>query len=103
MAYVADAVTLSSTMHTDRFELASSALTSSTLKWLHRIQCVLALSPSVEQLKNESKTYFFSRRIIFIVPFKFTRDFSMVLLQSKILLLHGNIAVTKEMQQPLPW
>jgi hypothetical protein len=26
-------------MRTDRFELASSALTSSTLKWLHRIQC----------------------------------------------------------------
>jgi hypothetical protein len=26
-------------MHTGGFELASSALTSSTLKWLHRIQC----------------------------------------------------------------
>jgi hypothetical protein len=39
MAYVADAVTLSSTMHTGGFELGSSALTSSTLKWLHRTQC----------------------------------------------------------------
>jgi hypothetical protein len=34
-----DAVTLSSTMRTGGFELGSSALTSSTLKWLHRIQC----------------------------------------------------------------
>jgi hypothetical protein len=32
-------VTLSSTMRTGGFELASSALTSSTLKWLDRIQC----------------------------------------------------------------
>jgi hypothetical protein len=44
MAYVADAVsadavTLSSTMRTGGFELGSSALTSSTLKWLQRIQC----------------------------------------------------------------
>jgi hypothetical protein len=39
MAYVTNAVTLSSTMHTGGFELASSTLTSSTLKWLHRIQC----------------------------------------------------------------
>jgi hypothetical protein len=38
MAYVADTVTLSSTMRTGGFELGSSALTSSTLKWLHRIQ-----------------------------------------------------------------
>jgi hypothetical protein len=38
MAYViSDAVTLSSTMRTGGFELASSALTSSTLKWLQRI------------------------------------------------------------------
>jgi hypothetical protein len=36
MAYVADAVTLSSTMRTGG---GSNALTSSTLKWLHRIQC----------------------------------------------------------------
>jgi hypothetical protein len=35
MTYVADAVTLSSTMRTGGFELASSALTSSTLKWLY--------------------------------------------------------------------
>jgi hypothetical protein len=34
-----DAVMLSSTMRTGGFELGSSALTSSTLKWLHRIQC----------------------------------------------------------------
>jgi hypothetical protein len=39
MAYVADAVTLSSTMRTGGFELGSSELTSSTLKWLHQIQC----------------------------------------------------------------
>jgi hypothetical protein len=39
MAYVTNAVTLSSTMRTGGFELASSALTSSTLKRLHRIQC----------------------------------------------------------------
>jgi hypothetical protein len=39
MAYVADAVTLSSTMRTGGIELGSSALMSSTLKWLHRIQC----------------------------------------------------------------
>jgi hypothetical protein len=37
--WCSDAVTLSSTMHTGGFELNSSALTSSTLKWLHRIQC----------------------------------------------------------------
>jgi hypothetical protein len=35
MAYVADAVTFSSTMCTGGIELSSSALTSSTLKWLH--------------------------------------------------------------------
>jgi hypothetical protein len=33
------AVTLSSAMRTGGFELGSSALTSSALKWLHRIQC----------------------------------------------------------------
>jgi hypothetical protein len=44
MAYVADAVTLSLTMRTDQFELASSARTSSTLKWLHRIQCGFKIS-----------------------------------------------------------
>jgi hypothetical protein len=37
--WYSDAVTLSSTMCTGGFEIASSALTSSTLKWLHRIQC----------------------------------------------------------------
>jgi hypothetical protein len=36
---ISDAVTLSSTMRTGGFELGLSALTSSTLKWLHRIQC----------------------------------------------------------------
>jgi hypothetical protein len=41
MVYVADAVTLtlSSTMRTGGFGLASCARTSSTLKWLHQIQC----------------------------------------------------------------
>jgi hypothetical protein len=37
--WCSDAVTLSSTMRTGGFEQGSSALTSSTLKWLHRIQC----------------------------------------------------------------
>jgi hypothetical protein len=36
MVYVTNAVTWSSTMRTGGFELASSALTSSTLKWLQR-------------------------------------------------------------------
>jgi hypothetical protein len=43
--WCSDAVTLTSTMRTDWFELASSALTSSTLKWLHRIQCGFKLDP----------------------------------------------------------
>jgi hypothetical protein len=38
MAYIADAVILSSTMRTGGFELGSSALMSSILKWLHRIK-----------------------------------------------------------------
>jgi hypothetical protein len=37
--WCSDTVTLSSTMRTGGFELGSSALTSSTLKWLHRIKC----------------------------------------------------------------
>jgi hypothetical protein len=37
--WCSNTVTLSSTMRTSGFELGSSALTSSTLKWLHCIKC----------------------------------------------------------------
>jgi hypothetical protein len=47
--WCSDAVTLSSTMRTDGFELGSSAPTSSTLKWLHRIQCGFKLQARVFQ------------------------------------------------------
>jgi hypothetical protein len=51
--WCSDAVTLSSTMRTGGFELGSSALTSSTLKWLHRIQC------GFKSLNFRANFYFF--------------------------------------------
>jgi hypothetical protein len=49
MAYVANAVTLSSTMH---------ALTSSTLKWPHRIQCGFSIRKVHKTPQNLSHTIF---------------------------------------------
>jgi hypothetical protein len=55
MAYVTNAVTLSSTVRTGGFELGSSALTSSTLKWLHRIQCGFKW-PKMKQIHIRSRS-----------------------------------------------
>jgi hypothetical protein len=68
MAYVADAVTLWRRLQTvfkqsstGGFELASSALTSSTLKWLHWIQCGFKQVSGSQCLQHKQPSYLINK------------------------------------------